>query len=90
MYPLKLIQAPFVKANSQSHKRLVKKLVLAITGFPCNWQTAELKQNSKFVQKGSANVVSVYCNRGAAFYGCAYSGIYRCLIFELRLILYTL
>jgi len=84
------IQAPFVNANSQSHKRIVKKFVLAITGFPCDWQAAELKQNSKFVQKGSAIVVSVHCNRGAVFYVCAYSGIYRCLIFELRLIPYTL
>jgi len=90
MYPLKWSHASFVKANSQSHKRLVKKIVLAITGFPCNWQPAELKQNSKFVQKGSANVVSVHCNRGAGFYGFAYSGIYRCLIFGLRLISYTL
>jgi hypothetical protein len=72
MYPLKCNHASSVKANSQTHKRLLLK----IRAIPGNWQATELKQNSKLLLKGSANVVSVNYNRGLASYACAFFGIY--------------
>jgi len=76
MYPLKCSHAASVKANSQSHNALWKTRVgyYKISGQLVGNRT---EANGKFVLKGSANVVSVHYNRGAASYACACSGIYR-------------